>query len=48
MVSSNRDLDPVNDISFIRMRSTKNEILLAPGRLSLFNHCSLIKFCKYM
>jgi len=28
--SAIRDLDPVNDISFIRMRSTKNEILLAP------------------
>ena len=31
--SSDRDLDPVNDISFIRMRSMKNEILLAPGKV---------------
>ena len=30
---SDRDLDPVNDISFIRMRSMKNEILLAPGKV---------------
>ena len=32
MVSINRDLDPVDDLSFIRMRSMKNEILLAPGK----------------
>ena len=33
LISINRDLDPVNDISFIRMRSMKNEILLAPGKV---------------
>ena len=37
--SSDRDLDPVNDISFIRMRSMKNEILLAPGKVQSL-HCS--------
>ena len=39
VLSVNRDLDPVNDISFIRMRSTKNEILLAPGRIILGHFC---------
>ncbi len=29
--SALRDLDPLNEVTFIRMRSRKNEILLAPG-----------------
>ena len=29
--STIRDLDPTNDITFLRIRSKKNEILLAPG-----------------
>lgn len=29
--SAVRDLDPLNDITFLRMRSKKSEILLAPG-----------------
>ena len=44
--SVNRDLDPVNDVSFIRMRSMKNEILLAPGTVvneSPFTASPLIK-----
>ena len=28
-----RDLDPVNDLRFLRMRSNKTEILIAPGLL---------------
>ena len=28
-----RDLDPVNDLRFLRMRSNKTEILIAPGML---------------
>ena len=26
-----RDLDPTNDIAFVRLRTKKNELLLAPG-----------------
>ena len=26
-----RDLDPVNDLKFLRMRSNRTEILIAPG-----------------
>ena len=26
-----RDLDPINDLRFLRMRSNKTEILIAPG-----------------
>ena len=29
--SAIRDLDPTNDITFLRLRSKKNEVLLAPG-----------------
>jgi len=27
-----RDLDPTNDITFLRMRTKKNELLVAPDR----------------
>ena len=30
-----RDLDPTNDICFLRLRTKKNEILLAPGIILL-------------
>jgi dynein light chain roadblock-type len=30
-----RDLDPQNDLTFLRVRSKKHEIMIAPGRLSL-------------
>lgn len=30
-----RDLDPTNDLSFLRLRTTKNEIMIAPGRLGV-------------
>ena len=26
-----RDLDPTNDLSFLRVRTTKHEIMIAPG-----------------
>jgi hypothetical protein len=29
--STIRDLDPTNDITFLRLRSKKNEVLIAPG-----------------
>ena len=32
-----RDLDPTNDITFLRMRTKKNELLIAPG---------MQKYCK--
>ena len=28
-----RDLDPVNDLKFLRMRSNRTEILIAPGNI---------------
>ena len=30
--STIRDLDPTNDITFLRIRSKKNEVLIAPGK----------------
>ena len=29
-----RDLDPINDLRFLRLRSNKTEILIAPGKIS--------------
>ena len=29
--STVRDLDPTNDLTFLRMRTTKHEIMVAPG-----------------
>ena len=37
-----RDLDPVNDLSFLRMRSNKTEILISPG-----NTASTILFASF-
>lgn len=34
-----RDLDPTNDICFLRLRTKKNEILLAPGKIQFI--CNL-------
>ena len=28
-----RDLDPTNDLSFLRVRTNKHEIMIAPGKL---------------
>ena len=33
-----RDLDPVNDLRFLRMRSNKTEILIAPGKFHSFHY----------
>jgi dynein light chain roadblock-type len=30
-----RDLDPSNDLMFLRMRTKKHEIMVAPGKLDL-------------
>ena len=30
-----RDLDPANELTFLRLRSTKNEVLIAPGQLGV-------------
>ena len=32
--STVRDLDPTNDLSFLRVRTNKHEIMIAPGRYS--------------
>lgn len=32
--STVRDIDPQNDLTFLRVRSKKNEVMIAPGRLS--------------
>ena len=37
-----RDLDPINDLRFLRMRSNKTEILIAPGKLGNNRICSQI------
>ena len=38
-----RDLDPQNDLTFIRVRSKKNEILIAPGQETIITMlCKLI------
>lgn len=29
-----RDGDPTNDLTFLRIRSKKNEIMIAPGKIS--------------
>uniref|UniRef100_A0A095A3L2 Dynein light chain roadblock n=1 Tax=Schistosoma haematobium TaxID=6185 RepID=A0A095A3L2_SCHHA len=31
--SAVRDLDPSNDLTFLRIRSTRNEIMVAPGSI---------------
>merc|ERR1712004_33565 len=37
--STIRDLDPTNDITFLRLRSKKNEVLIAPGNKISFLLC---------
>ncbi len=34
-----RDIDPQNDLTFLRIRSKKHEIMVAPGNLKLMQHC---------
>lgn len=33
--STVRDLDPQNDLTFLRIRSKKHEIMVAPGNISM-------------
>ena len=40
--SAIRDLDPTNDITFLRIRSKKNEVLLAPGKKTFLAKKKLI------
>ena len=40
-----RDLDPVNELAFLRLRSTKTEFLIAPGGQSAKNLCLFLFWC---
>lgn len=33
--STVRDIDPQNDLTFLRIRSKKHEIMIAPGNISI-------------
>jgi dynein light chain roadblock-type len=33
-----RDLDPTNDLTFLRIKSKNNEIMVAPGRFRNINY----------
>ena len=39
--SALRDLDPTNEVTFLRLRSKKNEILLAPGERIIIHVLSM-------
>lgn len=41
--SAVRDIDPQNDLTFLRIRSKKNEIMVAPGNI-FFNFGLFLKF----
>ncbi len=43
-----RDLDPQNDLTFLRIRTKKQEILVAPGKNLKFNFFVLILLKKYL
>ena len=34
-----RDLDPINELAFLRLRSTKTEFLIAPGNANVKGLC---------
>ena len=34
--STVRDIDPQNDLTFLRLRSKKHEIMVAPGKVQFF------------
>ena len=40
-----RDLDPVNDLRFLRMRSNKTEILIAPGKFHSLHYIIMCMSC---
>lgn len=48
--STVRDLDPQNDLTFLRIRSKKNEIMIAPGSeifSSLSVYVAVFCLCLY-
>ncbi|XP_060253721.1 dynein light chain roadblock-type 1 isoform X2 [Ovis aries] len=49
--STVREIDPQNDLTFLRIRSKKNEIMVAPGKGSspspLESRPSLCRLCSY-
>eukprot|EP01137_Pigoraptor_chileana_P003272 Opistho-2@43215 len=45
--SSVRDLDPQNDLTFLRIRSKKHEIMVAPGKLSGRNGMQFVVYFCY-
>ncbi|MBN3278411.1 DLRB2 protein, partial [Polyodon spathula] len=44
--STVRDIDPQNDLTFLRIRSKKHEIMVAPGKFALL--LSLLFFVIYL
>lgn len=42
-----RDLDPSNDLMFLRMRTKKHEIMVAPGKLLQLYFSSIKSTIKY-
>jgi dynein light chain roadblock-type len=42
-----RDIDPQNDLTFLRIRSKKHEIMVAPGLLQIFIEFKKILFLIY-
>lgn len=40
-----RDLDPQNDLTFLRIRTKKQEILVAPGNIISNQNDSLLYIC---
>lgn len=39
--STVRDIDPQNDLTFLRIRSKRHEILVAPGKRVVLTYCCL-------
>lgn len=40
-----RDVDPTNDLTFLRVRSKKNEVMVAPGVLLNYSYISQLRLC---
>lgn len=38
-----RDIDPQNDLTFLRIRSKKHEIMVAPGKKFIFKNFKFLK-----
>lgn len=45
--STVREIDPQNDLTFLRIRSKKNEIMVAPGKGSLYCLCTCVLSVAY-